>query len=213
MGEFSVEQALTGRSASRKGAAGIDHPFALFFKQFLRHPAMVGSIIPSSRRTIESMLAPIDWGKTRLFVEYGPGVGTFCGTILERLAPDATLLVIDTNPVFIDYLRRKFADTRFVAVHGSAVDVNEIIAAHGFEQADHILSGLPFSTLPSGVGPAIAEATHRALRPGGSFLVYQYSPYVMRLIEPLFARIDRDLEWWNVPPCGLFWAYKELESP
>ena len=66
------------------------------------------------------MLSRVDWSRAKLFVEYGPGVGTFCGTILERLAPDATLLVIDTNPVFIDYLRRKFADTRFIAVHGSA---------------------------------------------------------------------------------------------
>lgn len=171
---------------------------------------MIGSIIPSSKRTIEAMLAPVDWASTKLFVEYGPGVGTFCATILERLAPDATLLVIDTNPVFIDYLRGKFADTRFVAVHGSATDVGDIIAAQGFEQADYVLSGLPFSTLPSGVGEAIAEATHRVLRPGGSFLVYQYSAYVLRLLEPLFDSIDRDLEWWNVPPCGLFWAHKAL---
>ncbi len=209
MGESLADQ-LPGRTARARGSAAAISPFALFFREFLRHPAMIGSIIPSSKRTIEAMLAPVDWANTKLFVEYGPGVGTFCATILERLAPDATLLVIDTNPVFIDYLRGKFADTRFVAVHGSATDVGEIIAAQGFEQADYVLSGLPFSTLPSGVGEAIAEATHRVLRPGGSFLVYQYSAYVLRLLEPLFDSIDRDLEWWNVPPCGLFWAHKAL---
>lgn len=208
MGESIADQ-LPGQAS---GSAGGLSPFALFFREFLRHPAMVGSIIPSSQRTIDSMLAPVDWAGTRLFVEYGPGVGTFCGSILERLAPDATLLVIDTNPVFIDYLRGRFADARFIAVHGSATDVNEIIAAHGFEHADHVLSGLPFSTLPDGIGAEIAEATHRALRPGGSFLVYQYSAYVLRLLEPLFDSIDRDLEWWNIPPCGLFWAHKALEK-
>jgi len=208
MGELSADQAL-GRGANVKGCSSVDdHPFMLFFREFLRHPAMVGSVIPSSRRTIEAMLRPVDWANTRLFVEYGPGVGTFCGSILERLAPDATLLVIDTNPVFVDYLRRKFADGRLIAAHGSAAEVNEIVAAHGFDAADYVLSGLPFSTLPAGVGPAIAEATHRVLRPGGAFLVYQYSPYVLRLIEPLFDRIERDLEWWNIPPCGLFWAHK-----
>ncbi|MBW8911302.1 MAG: methyltransferase, partial [Sphingomonas sp.] len=117
-------------------------------------------------------------------------------------------LVIDTNPVFVDFLRRKFADTRFVAVHGSAEEVNEIIAAHGFDEADYVLSGLPFLTVPQGVGAAIADATHRVLKPGGAFLIYQYSPYVLKLVEPLFDHIDRDLEWWNIPPCGLFWAYK-----
>jgi hypothetical protein len=59
------------------------------------------------------------------------------------------------------------------------------------------------------VGEAIAEATHqRAEAPGGSFLIYQYSAYVLALLEPLFESIDRDLEWWNIPPCGLFWAHK-----
>lgn len=211
MGEFSAEQALDGGAGSLGSGAATSSPFALFFREFLRHPAMVGSVIPSSRRTIESMLAPVDWAKTKLFVEYGPGVGTFCGSILERLTPDATLLVIDTNPTFIAYLRRRFVDGRFIAVNGSAADVNDIIAAHGFDKADYILSGLPFSTLPTGVGEAIAEATHRALQPGGSFLVYQYSPYVLRLIEPLFESIERDLEWWNIPPCGLFWAHKAGE--
>ena len=212
MGEFSAEQALNGGVRAPVGASATLNPVALFFREFLRHPVMIGSIIPSSKRTIESMLSRVDWLNTKLFVEYGPGVGTFCATILERLAPDATLLVIDTNPVFIDQLRRKFADARFIAVHGSAADVNDIIAAHGFDSADYVLSGLPFSTLPPGVGAAIAEATYQVLRPGGSFLIYQYSPYVLRLIEPLFDRIDRDLEWWNIPPCGLFWAYKADET-
>lgn len=207
MGDLMAEQALNG-SVQKPAGHGAVSPLALFFREFLRHPSMIGSIIPSSRRTIEAMLAPVDWARTRLFVEYGPGVGTFCPTILDRLAPDATLLVIDTNPVFIDYLRRKFTDSRFVAVHGSATDVVEIIAAHGFEQADYILSGLPFSTLPAGVGTTIAAATHEALRPGGSFLVYQYSAFVLRLIDPLFASIDRDFEWLNIPPCNLFWAQK-----
>ncbi|ATE63770.1 class I SAM-dependent methyltransferase [Rhizorhabdus dicambivorans] len=207
MGESLADQ-LPGQAAQATRIS----PFTLFFREFLRHPVMIGSVIPSSKRTIETMLAPVDWANTRLFVEYGPGVGTFCATILERLPPDATLLAIDTNPVFIDYLRGKFADTRFVAAHGSAADVNEIIAAHGFEKADYVLSGLPFSTLPAGVGAAIVEATHRVLRPGGSFLVYQYSAYVLRLLEPLFDSIDRDLEWWNIPPCGLFWAHKQVEE-
>jgi len=200
-----------GSSEARKPSASLN-PFALFFREFLRHPVMIGSIIPSSQRTIDAMLARVDWANTKLFVEYGPGVGTFCGSILERLPTDATLLVIDTNPVFIDFLRRKFADSRFVAIHGSAADVNEIVAAHGFEKADYVLSGLPFSTLPAGIGRAIAEATHRVLQPGGTFLIYQYSSYVASLLEPLFESIDRDRQWWNVPPCGLFWAHKASEE-
>jgi phospholipid N-methyltransferase len=170
---------------------------------------MVGSIIPSSKTVIERMLAPVDWSNTKLFVEYGPGVGTFTRPILAKLGPDATLLTIDTNPEFTDYLRESLDDPRLVAVTGSAAEVEEILADRGFKHADYVLSGIPFSTLPPGVGQAIAEATAKVIRPGGAFLVYQFSPKVMEFIKPWFERIERGFEWLNVPPASLFWAWRE----
>ena len=52
---------------------------------FLKNPVMVGSIIPSSRVLIDKMLGRVDWENTKLFVEYGPGVGTFTRPILDKL--------------------------------------------------------------------------------------------------------------------------------
>lgn len=178
----------------------------VFFRGFLKNPVMVGSIIPSSRALIRRMLKPVDWANTKLFVEYGPGVGTFCQPVLDRLAPDATLLVIDTNEDFITYLRHTIHDPRFIAVHGSAADVARIVRDHGHARADYVLSGLPFSTLPEGVGDAIAAATASVLRPGGAFLVYQFSPKVRSFLAPHFQQIDHDMLWWNVPPAQLYWA-------
>ena len=176
---------------------------------FLKHPVMVGSIIPSSNRLINKMLGPVDWENTRLFVEYGPGVGTFTRPILDRLGPDAKLVTIDTNPEFTEYLRREMDDPRLIAVTGSAADVEKILADRGLGKADYVLSGLPFSTLPPGVGDAIGAATARVIRPGGAFLVYQFSPKVRDFIAPVFERIERGFEWVNVPPATLFWAYRE----
>jgi phospholipid N-methyltransferase len=184
-------------------------PWAMFFKGFLKHPVMVGSIIPSSDTLIDHMLSRVDWANCRVFVEYGPGVGTFCGHVLERLAPDATYIAIDLNPDFIDYLSDTIADSRFRPVLGSAADVEQIVRDSGFDHADYVLSGLPFSTLPSGVGPAIASATHRVLRTGGAFLVYQFRAKVRDFLAPHFARIDQGMEYWNIPPCCLFWAWKD----
>jgi phospholipid N-methyltransferase len=193
----------------RARPAGVPGPLQMFFQGFLKHPVMVGSIIPSSDRLIRKMLGPVDWANCKLFVEYGPGVGTFCRPILERMAPDAMLIAIDTNADFIRYLDHTITDSRFVAVEGSAADVERIIAEHGHAAADYILSGLPFSTLPDGVGPAIAAATHAALRKDGAFLVYQFSPKVRDFIAAHFTRIDHDMEWWNVPPAQLYWAHKD----
>ena len=170
---------------------------------------MVGSIIPSSRILIEKMLSKVDWDNTQLFVEYGPGVGTFTRPILEKLGPDAKLVTIDTNADFTGYLRESIDDPRLVPVTGSAADVEKILEDRGLPKADFILSGLPFSTLPPGVGDAIAEATSKVIRPGGAFLVYQFSPKVRDFIAPHFDRIDRGFEWINVPPATLFWAWKK----
>jgi phospholipid N-methyltransferase len=179
-----------------------------FLRGFFKNPVMVGSIIPSSRVLIDKMLGPVDWANTRLFVEYGPGVGTFTRPILDRLGPDAALVTIDTNPDFTRYLKQQIDDPRLVAVTGSAADVVKILADRNLGQADYVLSGLPFSTLPPGVGDAIAEATSNVIRPGGAFLVYQFSPKVRDFIAPHFEPIKRGFEWMNVPPATLFWAYK-----
>jgi phospholipid N-methyltransferase len=184
-------------------------PWGVFFEGFLKHPVMVGSIIPSSRFTIAKMLAPVKWDECRLFVEYGPGVGTFCRPVLDRLPRDGQLIVIDTNPLYIDYLNDMIDDSRFVAVLGSAADVEEIVRAHGHDHADYVLSGLPFSTLPDGVGPAIAAATHNVLRPGGAFLVYQFSAKARDFMAKHFRHIDEGFEPLNVLPCKLFWGWKE----
>ena len=199
------EARRVGRSA--RGAAG--GPLWHFLKGFIKHPLMVGSIIPSSRAMVDKMLAPVDWSTCKLFVEYGPGVGTFTEHVLRHMAPDATLIAIDTNPDFIRYLRGKFTDSRLFPVTGSAADVRQIIADCGFEQADYILSGLPFSTLPAGIGPKIAEESYEAIRPGGAFLVYQVKARARDFMAAHFKRIDKGFEWANIPPCHLFWGWKD----
>ena len=201
----------TAAARSRSRPADVPSPWSMFLQGFFKHPVMVGSIVPSSDRLIRKMLAPVDWERCKLFVEYGPGVGTFCRPILERMAPDATLIAIDTNADFIRYLRHAITAPRFAAVNGSAADVEQIVRDHGHDGADYVLSGLPFSTLPPGVGPAIAAATQRVLRPGGAFLVYQFSPKVKDFLPPHFPAIDHAMEWWNVPPAQLYWGHKQTE--
>ena len=192
-----------------RAGRGRKSPKWQFLRGFLKHPVMVGSVIPSSKVLIDKMLGPVDWANCKVFVEYGPGVGTFTEHVLQRMAPDATLIAIDTNADFTRYLRRKFADSRLFAVTGSAADVRQIMADCGFGEADYVLSGLPFSTLPAGIGPKIAEETAAALRPGGAFLVYQFSPKVREFLVPYFDRVDRGFEWINIPPAQLFWAWKD----
>lgn len=202
--------------AERRKSSGFKHrlrrafgPAGVFFRGFMEHPRMVGSIIPSSKSTIDKMLAPVDWSNCKLFIEYGPGVGTFCQPVLDRLPRDGELVVIDTSPLFVEYLRSTITDSRFSAVLGSAEDVEEIVRRLGHDKADYVLSGLPFSTLPEGVGPGIAAATHRVIRPGGAFLTYQFSAVARDLTARHFPHVETGFVWANVPPCLLAWGWKE----
>lgn len=197
------------RLKRRAASTGANSPRWQFLRGFLKNPKMVASVVPSSQKLIDRMLGPVDWEKCRLFVEYGPGVGTFTRPILKRLHPDAMLVAIDPNPDFISYLSRDIHDPRFKPVQGSAADVENIVRDHGFDFADYVVSGLPFSTLPDGVGEEIGAATARVVRDGGAFLVYQFSPKVLDYIAPHFERIDRGFEWANVPPATLFWAWRD----
>jgi len=197
------------RARSSRRGVGAPSPWGMFLKGFFKNPVMVGSVVPSSGHTIRKVLGPVDWDSCKLFVEYGPGVGTFTRPILDCLAPDAKLVVIDTNPDFIRYLKQTITDPRFSAVLGSATDVQQIIRDHGFEQADYIVSGLPFSTLPPGVGDSIANASHQALRKGGAFIVYLYNPSVKNFLTPYFEQIDHAIEWLNIPPTQIWWCWKD----
>ena len=127
-------------------------------------------------------MRPVDWENTKLFVEYGPGVGTFTRPMLEKLGAGREAGDDRHQPgLHAAISSESIDDPRLVAVTGSAADVEKILADHGLGSADYVLSGLPFSTLPPGVGDDIAEATAKVIRPGGAFLVYQFSPKVLRL--------------------------------
>lgn len=180
-----------------------------FLAEFLRAPRMVGSVVPTSPRVISSLLDRVDWAATRLFVEYGPGMGTFTRPVLDRLRPDARMIAIDTSHRFIDHLARTIHDPRLELIHGSAADVEAIVArVAGGSHADYVLSGLPFSTLPKAVGDAIVAATYRVLRPEGAFLVYQYSGLFLPLLAPHFAAVTKARIWNNIPPCVVAAARK-----
>jgi phospholipid N-methyltransferase len=176
----------------------------LFAKNFFRHPKMLGSLIPSSRFLIERLLRHIEWDQARVIVEYGPGVGTFTGEILRFMRPDAMLIVVETNPEFVAFLCRSFTDARLRVVHGSAAEVESVLAERGLSSADYVVSGIPLSTLPDSGREEILRSTHRVLSPEGALLVYQFSPKVLPDLRRIFSRVNRSFEPLNVLPAQIF---------
>jgi phospholipid N-methyltransferase len=158
----------------------------LFAGIFLKNPAMLGSVWPSSDRLCSHLIGLADWNETRHVVEYGPGVGTITRHILGQLRSDGTLIAIEKNPELVEYLRERFRcdDPRLKIVHGSAADVRKILIHHRIATADCIVAGIPFSLLPPRQVQRILWRTRQSLSPRGRLLVYQFSD----AIEPVLKR-------------------------
>jgi phospholipid N-methyltransferase len=179
---------------------------ALFAKNFLLHPLMLGSFMPSSRFLIRTVLGELDFARARVIVEYGPGVGTFTHEILSRMRPDAMLVALETNREFVEFLQRSTPDPRLHVVHGSAATDERALAAHGARRADFVISGIPFSTLPAAEREAVLHATRAVLQPQGAFLVYQFSPMVLASLRQVFSHVRRGFQPLNMPPAQLFYC-------
>ena len=176
----------------------------VFVRNFLRHPVMVGSFLQSSPRLVERLVSEVDWTGARTIVEYGPGVGTITTALLERLPQDGRLVAIELNDEFVALLEQSVDDPRFAVERGVAGDVAAILARHQLSQADVILSGIPFSTMTERERGDTLAATHAALRPGGRFVVYQYSRKVLKPLRALFADVRTGVEWRNGLPMQVF---------
>jgi phospholipid N-methyltransferase len=176
----------------------------LFARNFFRHPLQLGSIIPSSRFLVRELLKPIDWEQAKVIVEYGPGVGCITQEVLRRMRPDAILIAIETNSQFVRYLREEMHDPRLHVIEASAENVDEILQQFGHSSASYIISGIPFSTIPAAVREKILLKSCEVLKPGGSFLVFQYSSRVFEDLKRIFRYVQRNFEPLNVLPAHLF---------
>jgi phospholipid N-methyltransferase len=181
----------------------------LFAKNFLQHPRMLGSLIPSSRFLVHRLLAKVDWARARTIVEYGPGVGTITAHILSRMRADARLVVFEMNEDFVRYLARAFPDPRMHVVHGSAETVQGELDRLKLAGADYIISGIPFTTMPMEIRDKIMSESRQALNPGGAVLVYQFTRAVLPYLQTHFRQIRQDYELRNILPARLFYCTQE----
>ncbi|MGH9531406.1 MAG: class I SAM-dependent methyltransferase [Terriglobales bacterium] len=165
---------------------------------------MLGSLVPSSRFLVQSLLSRVDWDQAQILVEYGPGVGTFTREILKRMRPDATLVVIELNVEFVHWLRQEIRDPRLRVVHGSAAEVGAALEEMGFVSADYIISGIPYSNMPESVRREILHESRRVLSPQGAFLVYQFTRTVLPYLQSSFRSVRQDFELMNILPARIF---------
>lgn len=178
-----------------------------FARTFLKYPAMLGSVWPSSDYLCERLMRQVSWPKTRCVVEYGPGVGTITRHVLENLRADGILIGIEKNPELANMLQHKFAsDRRFRLAVGCASEVRDVLNQHALEAADCIISGIPFSLLGEAEAQRTMLATRASLAEDGKLLIYQFTDAVEPMLRAHFNSVSSAFEIRNFLPARTYVA-------
>lgn len=192
-----------GRMALNGNGNGAGNGRLEFFREFIRHPMQIGSVIPSSRFLERRILAAAGIDSAKTVVELGPGTGGTTRAILAAMAPHARLLSIEINPHF-HRMVSEIDDRRLIAHLGSACDLAAVVAEHGLPAPDAVISGIPFSTLPPQLGEELVRAIPGVLAPGGCFVAYQARDRVAELCSPVMGKAEASTEFRNIPPMRVY---------
>lgn len=177
----------------------------LFFKQWLRSPKSMGSVIPSSRFLAKAVAAEVAWQPGQYIVELGGGTGAISQGLIERGIPRDRLVVIELDGALHSYLKERLDGC--LVIQGDATRLEEILARHKIGEIGTVISGLPMVGMPDTFQKAIIDQGFKVVRRGGYMLQYSYSPVAPVPAKKLGikARIARFVLL-NVPPAYV-WKY------
>lgn len=196
------------RSPERRQQIGGD--VGLFFSQSLRSLSVTASLFPSSKFLASALLRHIDFENASVIVELGIGTGAITKEILRRLKPNAVLLGVDLNPAFVNYVRRKFPDSRLVPVVGQAERLGAMLSRHGISRADAIVSSLGLSAMRPAVRTNILTQAAAHLNRNGVLTQYQYLASSSlgfeekEFLKGHFRQVATERVIWNLPPARVF---------
>jgi phosphatidylethanolamine/phosphatidyl-N-methylethanolamine N-methyltransferase len=182
----------------------------LFFRQWLRSPKSMGSIIPSSMALARAVTSAIAWQPGQTVVELGAGTGAISEGLLESGLPPEALMMIELDESLYDYLRNRYPGVR--VVHGDASRLADIVAEQGIDHVSTVVSGLPMVNMPLDFKRAIIGQSCAALGRDGHILQYSYSP-----ICPIPAKklgVEAELVKFvlrNVPPATV-WRFRPADG-
>lgn len=172
-----------------------------------------GTIVRSSPYLISRLLRSIDFSQARTVVQLGMGTGCITRELLKRLHPDARLVAIEVNRVFIDDC--DIHDARLILRHACASTLRGLLADLGISQIDHVVSSLPLAIMDDRLVERILSASQSLLTDDGMFVQYQYSLSQRGALERRFRDVRVGFTLANIPPAFVYECSKVVpdEAP
>lgn len=177
-----------------------------FIKEFFKDKQMVGALSPSTRFLGEKMIESIDFDKERILVELGPGTGVFTDIIIDRMHPDAKLLVFELNESFYKSLEDRIDDPRVQVIHDSAEHIQKYLSDN--EKSDVVISSLPLMVFPEKLRKDVVKESYNSLKPKGKYVQFQYSLQSKKLLESVFKSVNVKFTLKNFPPAFVYTCLK-----
>jgi phospholipid N-methyltransferase len=141
-------------------------------------------------------------------VELGPGTGVISDAIARRLRPaGGRQLAVELHPDLAAHLRHTRPWLQVLA--GDAAQLTHLLSGCGVDQADAVVSALPWTLMSAATQQRILEQIHAVLVPGGGFttiITLSAWPFpacrrFRHLVEQTFGScVILGPIWHNLPP-------------
>jgi len=171
--------------------------------EHIKHFRTSGTVVRSSPFLINRLLRSIEFRRARTIVQLGVGTGCITEALLERMRPDARLLSLELNRIFVDECE-EVGDPRLVLRHSCASELPTIAEELGITSIDYVVSSLPLSMMDDAIVDRVLTASQVLLAPDGLFLQYQYSLGRKDVLERRFGDVRVGFTLVNIPPAFVY---------
>ncbi|MGH3999751.1 MAG: class I SAM-dependent methyltransferase [Pseudonocardiaceae bacterium] len=179
-----------------------------FLAAAMRSPRDVGTLLPSGPELAHRLVAVVPrggiTGRPAVVVELGAGAGAVTVAIAEQADRDAVVIAVEKDPELADQLRARELGVQVVTADAAALPA--ILAAHGVQRADVIVSVLPWTLFSPLRQRELLTTFTAALQTDGVFTAAAYS---LGYWTPAARRFRRELDqaFGEVLPTRTMWRH------
>ncbi|HEV7827355.1 MAG TPA: methyltransferase domain-containing protein [Pseudonocardiaceae bacterium] len=148
-----------------------------FLAAAVRSPRDVGTLLPSGPELARRLAAVVPGAghseRPAVVVEIGAGAGAVTAAIAQQADPGAVVIAVEKDPELAERLRSRELGVRVVTA--DAATLPAILAQHGLDRADVIVSVLPWTLFGPEQQREFLAIFSAALQPDGVFTAAAYS--------------------------------------